>query len=117
MDKQEAKIFISNKYNELLNGVCNITVAGSSYIFIGGTDIVSGLSFAKQVAIIKGLSTAIFKDGIGIHSIPLAEFDLLIASLILRGDALWSIKINKYSQIDLASTEEELIAIVESAWV
>jgi len=116
MTKDEAKAIISNQYNGNLNGLGSVTVNSVTYTFVDGSEIVSGLSYAKQISQILGKTTVKFKDVNNVYTLSMTEFDQLLVTLMLRGNTLWEKKIAKYAQIDASTTDAERDTIVNSAW-
>ena len=116
MTKDEAKAIIGNKYSEILNGISTITYDGITYTFTDGPNIVSGLSYAKQVSQILGRQTVTFKDFNDVYTLSVEDFNHLLASIIIKGNTLWEKKIEKYSLLESATTSEEIEAIVNSNW-
>jgi hypothetical protein len=116
MNKEEAKCEVGNQYNIIIHGKNSFLVEGVTYEFIDGFESMSGLNWAKQVALLTKATTVKFKDINNVYDIPLVDFDKLLATIVLTGNSLWEKKIAKYELIHTSTTDEELETIVNSAW-
>jgi len=116
MNKEEAKYLIGLHYTKILEGRNTFNSRGKSYTFFDAERLLSGLQIAKQVSVLSNLDLVKFKDDHDVYVIPMSDFDMLLATIILSGNTLWEKKISKYELLELATTSEEIESIVNSDW-
>jgi len=116
MNKEKAYYLIGLQYTKIIEGSNTFNVNSVDYVFKNAETQLSGLQIAKQLSVIKGLSDVKFKDSNNVYTIPMNEFDQLLATILLAGDVLWEKKIEKYSLLESATTEEDIDVIVNSDW-
>lgn len=116
MDKIEGKYNVGLQYTKRVEGLNTFSVLGVDYTFIDVGNGLSGLNLAKNISLLSDISTVKFKDYNKVHIISIDDFNILIKTIMLSGNELWEKKITKYSLIELAKTEDEILDIVNSKW-